>query len=266
MISSAEIIEKFQRNYFVRPAKMADAGQVAALLNICSQHLIGLDEWDPGELIADWGDPAFKLEDHSLMVFSEEKLIAYVDFWGISPPYVRHSYMARVHPAFRGNGIGRLLNEWAETKARGFMQLADVEMQVILTCIINSRDECASQLMTDFGSEIVRTTWVMEADLSMEIEPDELPEGHELRIVKPEEIADIYALKVDTFRDHWGSIEIPFDEGLKQFKVHFINEPFYRPDLWFVVAYRGEKVGLVIGNAASSFSSTYGWVNVLGVK
>ena len=266
MNESGKFIKKLQEKYSVRPASMKDAGQIADLLNVCSQYLIGLDEWDEGELIADWGDPSFKLEDHSLMVFSEEKLIAYVEFWAISPPYVRHSYLARVHPDYRGKGIGRLLNDWAEAKARGFMQLADNEMQVILTCIINSRDECASQLMTDFGSAIVRSTWVMEADLSAEIDREVLPEGYELRIVNQEEIPDIYALKVDTFRDHWGSIEVPFNEGLKQFKAHFIDDPFYRPDLWFVVEYLGEKVGFIIGNAASSFSPTYGWVNVLGVK
>ena len=261
-----EIIEKLQENYSVKPARVDNASQIADLLNACSQYLIGLDEWDPGELIADWGDPGFKLEDHSLMVFSEEELIAYVEFWAISPPYVRHSYLARVHPDYRGKGIGRLLNDWAEAKARSFMQLADAELKVILTCIINSQDKCAGLLMDAFGSEIVRSTWVMEADLSLEIEPVNLPDGYELRIVKQDEIPEIYALKVETFRDHWGSIETPFDEGLKQFSTHFLKDPFYRPDLWLVVEYMGEKVGLIIGNAASSFSPTYGWVNVLGVK
>src|SRR5665648_213689 len=266
MKTKEEIIEKLQENYYVKPATIDDAVQIADLLNACSQHLIGLDEWDPGELTADWGDPSFKLEDHSLMVFSDEKLIAYVEFWAISPPYVRHSYLARVHPDYRGRGIGRLLNDWAEAKDRGFMQLADAELKVILTCIINSQDKCAGLLMDVFGSEIVRSTWVMEADLSREIEQEKLPEGYELRIVNQEEIPEIYALKVDTFRDHWGSIDIPFDEGLKQFTAHFVNDPFYRPDLWFVVEYCGEKIGLVIGNAASSISPTYGWVNLLGVK
>lgn len=261
-----QIVEELKKNYSVHPARMDDAGQIADLLNICSQHLIGLDEWDPGELIADWGDPSFKLEDHSLMVFFGETLIAYLEFWAISPPYVRHSYLARVHPEFRGKGIGKLLNEWAEAKARSFMQLADKEMKVILTCLINSKDECASLLMTDFGSDVVRTTWVMEADLSRETDQVPLPDGYKLRIVNEDEIPGIYSLKVDTFRDHWGSIEIPFDEGLKQFKAHFINDPFYRPDLWFIVEHGEEKVGLIIGNAASSISPTYGWVNLLGVK
>lgn len=261
-----EIIEKLQENYSVKPASVDNAAMIADLLNACSQHLIGLDEWDPGELVADWSDPGFKLEDYSLMVFSGEMLIGYVEFWGISPPYVRHSYMARVHPEFRGRGIGRLLNEWSEAKARSFIPLADEKMKVILSCLTNSKDECASQLMTAFGSEIVRTTWVMEADLSADIEVADLPEGYTLRVVEENEIADIYALKVDTFRDHWGSLDVPFEEGLKQFKAHFINDPFYRPDLWFVVEHAGEKVALIIGNAATSFSPTYGWVNVLGVK
>jgi ribosomal protein S18 acetylase RimI-like enzyme len=76
----------------------------------------------------------------------------------------------------------------------------------------------------------------------------------------------LYVLKLDTFRDHWGTVETAFEEGLQQFISHYVNDPFYREDLWFIVEYQGEKVGLIIGNAATSFGKDYGWINLLGVK
>ena len=261
-----DVIMQLEKNYRVRPAAIDDAQQVADLMNACSQLLTGKDEWDAGELIADWGDPQFDLENNSLMVFAGEKLIAYSEFWGIMPPFVRNSYLVRVHPDYRDQKIGTQVNQWAEARAKAISQKAAPDLKVILTCIINHKDECARKLMTDFGSEIVRTTWVMEADLTQEIDDEQLPDGYSMRIARKDEIPEIFALKLDTFLDHWGSMETPFEEGLQQFKSHYVNDPFYRPDLWFVVEYLGEKVGLVIGNAATSFGSDYGWINILGVK
>jgi GNAT superfamily N-acetyltransferase len=169
MNSLEVVLKQFKKDYAVRQATIDDAQQVAALMNTCSQLLIGLDERDAGELMADWGDPQFDLDHNSLMVFAGEKLIAYSKFWGIMPPYVRNSYLVRVHPEYRGLGVGMLLNRWAEAKARIYMQNAPIDLKVILTCIINRKDEGARQLMAAFGSKIVRNTWVMEADLTQEI-------------------------------------------------------------------------------------------------
>ncbi len=259
--------ELINPKYYSRPTTEKDAEQVAALLNQCSQELIGKDEFSADELRNDWQTPGFDLTSDSVMVFDEhDKFIAYADVWGASEPYTRIYSWVRVHPDFRGLSLGTSLNQWATARAAEIAKKAPDGVQVVLNSFVNRRDEAAVDLLEDLGFLPARYSWIMEIDLSRELEPVSLPEGFNLRVVNKDEYEKIYQLDRDAFQDHWGYIETPFEEGYRVFLNQMVDEPFYDPDFWFVVEHDGKKVGMAINTPACSYGEKYGWLQVVGVR
>ncbi|MAT44393.1 MAG: hypothetical protein CL609_18830 [Anaerolineaceae bacterium] len=250
-----------------RPTTEKDAEQVAALLNLCSQELIGKDEFSADELRNDWQTPGFNLTSDSVMIFNDQdKFIAYGDVWGASEPYTRIYSWVRVHPDFRGLGLGTALNEWTATRAGEIAKKAPDGVQVVLNSFVNRRDKAAVDLLENLGFLPARYSWIMEIDLNREIESVSLPEGFNLRIVKKDEYDQIYQLNRDAFKDHWGYIETPFEEGYRVFLNQMVDDPFYNPDFWYVVEHQGTKVGMVINSPACSYGENYGWLHLVGVR
>ena len=58
---------------------MEDAGVVADLFNLCSQEILGKNEFEAGELTAGWETGSIEMEKDTLMVFEGDKLVAYGD-------------------------------------------------------------------------------------------------------------------------------------------------------------------------------------------
>jgi len=253
------------KNFTIRPAIPNDAAQVSELINICTQALYGKDEMNVGQLESDWKLESFDLEKDSILLLDGDKLVGYADIWNVSAPYVRFLTLVHVHPDYRGLGFGWLLNVWAETRSREIMQKTQEDLRVFLMNFVNSKDSEAVQLLTDFGAKIERHVWTMERLLDEDLADPILPDGYKIRIAQKEEYPQVYQLQKESFRDHWGYIPTTFEEGYPIFLNQYVDTPEYFPDLWFVVEYAGELVGMIIGTASSSYGEDYGWVGVLGV-
>lgn len=259
-------LEELQNNYQLRPARLEDAQQVADLFNVCSQKIIGKNEFDAGELTAGWETGSIDMESDTLMVFHNEQLIAYGDIWGFVPPFVRVNIWVRVHPEYMNQGIGWLLNECLEERARHVTQKAANDLKVFSISYINIKEKAAFQLLSDRNATPVRHSWVMEGELSGFIPTIELAENIKIRTIKPEEYKQFYYLKEETFTDHWGHIDTDSEEGMKQFEAEHLQDPYYDPDLWFAAEVDHEMIGMIFGNHSTPFGLDYGWVSVLGVK
>ncbi len=63
----------------------------------------------------------------------------------------------------------------------------------------------------------------------------EFPAGITLRTFNPETDAEaVYRADNDAFRDHFGFIEMPFEEGFQRFKHFTIESEEFDPTLWFL--------------------------------
>ena len=256
---------KNRKTFTIRPATTDDAAQVTALINICTQALYGKDEMNVGQLETDWKLVGFELEKDSLLLLDGERVVGYADIWNVSAPYVRFMTLVHVHPDYRGLGFGWLLNVWAETRTREMMQKTQEDLRVFLMSFVNSKDTEAVQLLSDFGAKIERHNWTMERILDEDLTDPILPAGYKIRVALKEEYPRVYQLQKESFRDHWGFIPTTFEEGYPIFLNQYVESPEYLPDLWFVVEYADELVGMIIGTATSTYGEDYGWVGVLGV-
>ena len=254
-------------SYISRPVRLSDAKIVADLMNTCSREIIGKDEFTADELENDWQTPGFDLQADSVLVFNDRQdLVAYGDVWGSSAPYTRIFSWVRVHPNSRGKGIGTSLNKWAFQRASEIAQKDPEGAQVVLNCFVNKKDQFAIDLLEELGLKAVRYSWMMETDLNRDLDDVELPGGFMLRVPEPEEYPEVYRVEQESFKDHWGHVDAPFEEGYQQFKNQTVDEPFYNQDFWFVVENDGDMAGMVINTPACSYGDDYGWVHLLGVK
>jgi len=259
-------LEELKKDFHLRPARMEDAQIVSDLFNLCSRDVIAKDEFEPGELTAGWESGSLNMETDTLMVFEQDVLIAYADFWGILPPYVRINTWVRVHPAYKNRGIGWALNVWLEKRGLEMTQAAEKELQIFTMSYTNVKDVDTVQLLSDLGYKKVRYSWLMEANLPDEIPSYELPSGVRIVPIPPSEYKRIYYLKEEIFEDHWGHIGTTDEEGIKEFETEYLLDPNYDPELWFAAEVDGEWVGMIYGNKSTPFGKDYGWVSILGVN
>lgn len=259
-------IEDLKNNFQIRPVRMDDAQAVADLFNHCSQEIIQKDEFEAGELTAGWKSESLELDKDTLMVWDQETLIAYADVWGILPPFVRVNTWVRVHPAYKNQGIGWVLNHWVEERAREYTQKAEENLQTFTVNYMNIKDQASIQLLIDLCAKPVRYSFVMEGDLTEEISVPILPENVTIRTIEPVEYKKAYLLKEEAFEDHWGHIGTTEEEGLREFESEHLQDPNYDRDLWFIAEVNGEWVGMIFGNKSTPFGPDYGWVSILGVR
>jgi ribosomal protein S18 acetylase RimI-like enzyme len=69
-----------------------------------------------------------------------------------------------------------------------------------------------------------------------------MPEGLEIRPVKPEDYRKVWDAHLDAFRDHWG-----FEERNEEQFIAWQEDTWFQPDLW-KVAWDGEEIAGRVGN------------------
>ncbi|MBN1858479.1 GNAT family N-acetyltransferase, partial [Candidatus Bipolaricaulota bacterium] len=71
----------------------------------------------------------------------------------------------------------------------------------------------------------------------------------------------------NAFRDHWGYVDAPFEEELKQWEHWTTAYKDFDPSLWFVAIdeSNGEIVGAALGWPKNTEDPEMGWIDVLGV-
>ncbi len=215
----------------------------------------------------DWQHPHFVLEDDARIVIAPGgDMVAYVDVWD-PEPHVRMYGMGRVHPRFKGRGIGTVLSNWVAGRGRQSVTRAPMEARVVLLQSVLNSDLDSQRLLRQQGYRRVR--FFNRMVIEMESPPPEprVPNGISIRLFRrgQEEPAVVRAVR-DAFQDHWGHVESPFEEELKGWLHWMDNDPDFDPSLWFVATDGGEIAGVSLCNPKSTEDPDSGWVNTLGVR
>ena len=69
------------------------------------------------------------------------------------------------------------------------------------------------------------------------------------------------------FRDHWGHVDVPFEEELKQWQHWTTAYKDFDPSLWFLAVdgSTDEIVGVVLGWPTTPEDPEMGWIEIVGV-
>jgi ribosomal protein S18 acetylase RimI-like enzyme len=265
----AQRIASLPAGYTSRGGSIEDYKIAFDLLNAHSQHLNGrIDLVDPELLRVDWQNEGFHLETDLHMIFaSDGALAAFVECWLNSVPPVHPWVYGCVHPDHWAKGIGRHLVTWAEERARLALEKCEPDLRVAPRSGAEAHNKAGLALFDGLGWKVIRSFYRMIIDLESAPVVPPFPEGITVRPYNPEtELEEVYRTFVDTFKDHFGFIEQPFEKGLAEFKHNFIEEPGYDPRLWFVAMDGYQIAGICICRPEDPEDPESGWVSELGVR
>lgn len=149
-----------------------------------------------------------------------------------------YTHFGFVLPEWRGKGIGNALMSWAESHAREVDATLQQEGDgpAYLSAGVYSHNPALEGLLTSRGYEPVRYEFNMETPDLEHIPDVPMPEGLEIRPVKPEHYRAIWEANGEAFQDHWGATELDESEY-----AGWIKHPLHQPELW-VVAWDGDQV------------------------
>ena len=256
--------------FTARGATMYDVGQAMALFNRWSRAVIGRDEFtDIDSILTEWqvsgANPA---EDVRLVFAPNGELVGYVEVWNNAKSTTHLELWGRLDPNYEDLGIGTWMLQWAEQRALQALPNVPAKLRFAPHVGTYRQAEKAKKLFEDMGYQHIRSTYHMLIEMDAPVPEAQFPAGIIIRTYNPETDAEAaYRAEKEAFRDHFGSVEEPFDEGLKRWRYSREHDGF-DPTLYFLAidGPSGEIAGVNFCRSQSFYDPERGWVRSLGVR
>jgi len=260
--------KKLPKGYQVRPARLEDVDRATELFNACSIAMIGREEFTVSDVLNEWQTPSCDLEKNTRLVLNNHnEIMGYTEVRDVSNPPVHPYLWGRVHPDYEKTGIGSEMLKWSIDRSKNVVSRVPEGVRVSVRAYAISTYEPSKRLLEDHGLEMIRHSWQMEIDLDKPIPEPEWPEGIHLRTYNHAGDGEaVYRADEDAFRDHWGFIEEPFEDGYEKWLHSMLQDEEFDPSLWFLVMDGDEIAGAALCRRKSWESEDTGWVRSLFVR
>ena len=254
--------------YTSRPAIMEDAEQAVELFKRCSLEVTSETPHDADEQRVEWRTPEFDLETDTRVVLAPDaSLIGYAEVWDLEKPHVKVHSWGRVHPEHRERGIGSALLAWEEKRAREAITRAPADARVTLHHGALRQDGRSRELLEQGGFTVVRHFWRMVIEMDQAPSAPTSPAGISVRMFDPGTDLESTVWSVrDTFKDHWGHVDSPYEEELKFWRHWITQEKDFDPAIWYLAVAGDEIVGTCLCWPKRHEDPEMGWIDVLGVE
>jgi ribosomal protein S18 acetylase RimI-like enzyme len=227
----------------------------------------GFSDRDAETLRNMWEEPGFDPAQDIYLVHSPQGgLAAILEVWANQVPPVHPFIWGIVMPEFQGQGIGSHILAWGEQRARAALERVDPGVRVAPVGFAPSVVTASKALLENNGWSHIRSFYTMGIELDGAPAGPELPEGIELQSYRPEDAPAVYRAVDESFADHFGHVERPFEIGLERFMHDRIEDPLFDPGLWFI-AWQGDQIaGISLCRSKSWDDPESGHVWTLGVR
>ncbi len=257
--------------FTVRGAQPQDVEPALELYNSWSQSVIGQDEiTDANAIRNEWKSPNFDPAKDIRLVFAPNgEMAGYIEVWTTAKPPIHPWIWGRVHPNYEGLGIGTWMLQWGEERALQALRDVPDGVRFAPRVGIYKKVERSKKLFEDLGYGYIRSSYQMRIELDGPAPEPVWPDGIILRTYDPETDAEaVYHAEIESFRDHFGFVEEPFEEGFNRFKHFQIEYDGFDPKLLFLAIDRrsAEIAGINICRPHSYDDPDLGWVGTLGVR
>lgn len=149
-----------------------------------------------------------------------------------------------VHPAWRRRGLGRAILRANHRRLRDIAATQDVapEVERRFETWASESQVGAIALLESEGFTVARYFFEMLRPHLGDVAEFSLPEGIEVRPLRPEHYRQVWEAGVEAFADHWGGIA-----GGEEMFQRFFSGPSFEPDVWRV-AWDGDQVAGYVSN------------------
>lgn len=264
------------RGYMVRAATIEDVDAVVELLNDAAIVDSGMVVTNRDDKLIEWGLPQVNIETDTTLILAPDcqqaiggqRVVGYAELWD-SEPHVRLYFSGRVHPDYRGQGIGTYLMAWAETRARQSVDKAPPEARVSTHTSTIHENEAAHELFRARGWTLSRHFYRMIVEMAPDAPPPEpiWPEGITVRTYAlGQEDRAVHRTIEEAFLDHWGYVEgETFEEWF-----HWIEaDKKFDPSVCFLAVTNGQDDEQIVGALMSRLEwerdPSVAWIDELGV-
>ncbi|HEY5729615.1 MAG TPA: GNAT family N-acetyltransferase [Anaerolineales bacterium] len=255
--------------FTIRGAVMDDVDASLALFNCWSQSVIHEDEITDADVIRrEWVLPRFDpMEDIRVVFAPDGEMVGYIEVWTTTKLPVHPWIWGRVDPRYEGSGIGTYLLMWAEERAKDAMTRLPADLRFAPRIGTYQKAERPKALFHANGYHHIRSFYNMRINMDAPPVEPQWADGITLRTYDPETDLDaVYRTVDESFSDHFGHVEEPFEEGLQRFKHMMTGYESFDPTLWFIAMDGDEIAGVCLCRRQAFDNPDVGYVNTLGVR
>jgi mycothiol synthase len=232
------------------PARERDLHDVIRVLDAADRALGLPAEPIREELIWIWHLPTTDLERDTRILRDGDDVIAYGEaIWKHPDEGGPLDLSVRVHPDYRGAGIGSWLLTWGE-------RLAGERGSDGVRTVAADRDTSAHNLLHSRGYVHVRSAFTMRKGLEAEEDPGTAPAGVRIRRYKDADERVLYEVDQASFAEHW---------GFRPTSMESFNEELHGEDWDPSLVFLAEASGTTVGYVVSFLFEMCGYVGSLGV-
>lgn len=253
--------------FTIRPATMDDLEEAVDLFNLCSIEITGERGHSHSEIENEWKTPGFSQETDQRLVFSPEgKMVGYTEAWTISDTPVHPWIWGRVHPDYKGLGIGTHMLDWAAQRVSQVVEKVPPDARITYRTGTIEGHAPSNELLRNYGLDLIRHSFQMRIELDHPIPAPVWPEGIQMRTFRPEDAKAVYLADDEAFQDHFGYVPEDEETGFAQFSHHFYENEDFDPGFFFLAMDGDEIAGFSLCRSRSREDENMGWISSLGVR
>jgi len=232
------------------PARESDLDDVVRVLEAADGALGLPPEPIREELTWLWHLPTTDLERDTRILRDGDAVIAYGEaVWKHPDQGGPLGLSVRVHPDYRGAGIGSWLLRWGEG-------LASERGSDGVRTWAADRDASAQDLLRSRGYVHVRSAFTMRKDLEADVDPGAPPAGVRIRRYEDADERVLYEVDQASFAEHW---------GFRPMSLESFNEELHGEDWDPSLVFLAQASGTTVGYVVSFLFEMCGYVGSLGV-
>ena len=250
-----------------RGANLEDVPAALDMFNRSSRILTGRDEiTDLKALVNDLQSPGFDIEQDTRVVFAPNgEMAGYIEAWTSVKPPVHPWIWFRVNTDYEDESVGAWLLDWADQRVLQALPEVPADLRFAPRASVYREATKARKLLEERGYSHIRSSYHMLIEMDTPVPEPVFPDGITLRTYTPGVDAEAaFRAQTDSFRDHFGHVEQPLEEGVKRFQ-HFWEDDGSDPSLMFLAMDVDQIAGINLCRPHAFDDAEVGWVGTLGV-